>query len=296
MKIFRYNLFLTVACLTILSSSCVNAADNSYSVASLDSTFVSGVVKKQHELQSRFDSLENHISNMEEKVDSLNSSVIEMKDAKSSNLNLVFILLVVISLGLAVYIFIDNQKMKKKYIEIINKGDLQNSNSIKEIQESLNQLSNWLHTVQQSISTTKISNVQQENYLKQDNSIVTRSMPKQSTISAASQPASNQKINKYVDFTQDIDGKMKVLPRSISDQSNGKWFVISYNENSCEASYSINPESKQSMLSDLNTLRLSVEKFTNIVNPCDIEVVTPGHLIKKGNMWEVSEKLIIKLV
>ena len=183
-----------------------------------------------------------------------------------------------------------------KAIEIINKGDLQNSNSIKEIQESLNQLYNWLHTVQQSISTAKISNVQQENYLDQDNSIVTRSMPKQSTISAASQPASNQKINKYVDFAQDIDGKMKVLPRSISDQSNGKWFVISYNENSCEASYSINPESKQSMLSDLNTLRLSVEKFTNIVNPCDIEVVTPGHLIKKGNMWEVSEKLIIKLV
>ena len=295
MNIFRYKLFLFIVCLVFSVSSCINATDRC-SVVSSDTAMVCMDFRTQNELQSCLDSLENHISNMEEKVDSLNGSLIEMKDVKSSSLNLVFILLVVVSLSLAVYLFIDHQKTKKKYIEIINKGDLQNSNSIKEIQESLNQLSNWQHTVKQSISTANTSNVQHGNYLKQDNSIVPRSMPKQSVISSTSQPTSNQKIHKYVDFTQDIDGKMKVLPRSISDQSNGKWFVISYNENSCEASYSINPESKQSMLSDLNTLKLCVEKFTNIANPCDIEVVTSGHLVKKGNMWEVSKKLIIKLV
>ena len=101
------------------------------------------------------------------------------------------------------------------------------------------------------------------------------------------------KLHRFANFMID-NGRISTLERTISDDSSDKLFAIDYEEGSNVATYTINPDSKTAILSDIQTFQNYVEKFSITGNPTDILVKKEGRLNKVGKQWVVIEKLVVE--
>lgn len=101
------------------------------------------------------------------------------------------------------------------------------------------------------------------------------------------------KLHRFTNFMID-NGRISTQERTITDESTDKLFAIDYEEGANVATYTINPECKTSILSDIQTFQNYVEKFSIIGAPTDVEVKKVGFLRKVGKQWIVTEKLIVE--
>lgn len=100
-------------------------------------------------------------------------------------------------------------------------------------------------------------------------------------------------LHRFANFMVD-NGRISTLERTISDDSRDKLFVIDYKEGAEVATYTINPECKALILSDIQTFQNYVAKFNIVGNPTDVVVKKAGRLNKVGKQWVVTEKLIVE--
>lgn len=95
----------------------------------------------------------------------------------------------------------------------------------------------------------------------------------------------------------DSEGVLRIADRSLSNVSSpSKWFVISYQEGSSTATYTINLDAMGEILQDLQTFQLFTAPFTlsNAALPTHVSVAHEGvlHRVEKG--WVVKKRLVVK--
>lgn len=150
---------------------------------------------------------------------------------------------------------------------------------------------NHNHATNKAASSTACSdeakscNVVVTTHVKRESSVRTQPIKKQEKRKA--------KLHRFTNFMID-NGRISTQERTITDESTDKLFAIDYEEGANVATYTINPESKASILSDIQTFQNYVEKFSIIGPPTDVEVKKVGFLKKVGSLWVVTEKLIVE--
>lgn len=95
----------------------------------------------------------------------------------------------------------------------------------------------------------------------------------------------------------DSEGVLRIADRSLSVvSSSSKWFVISYQEGSSAATYTINPDAMGEILQDLQTFQFFTEPFTltSSTLPTHISVTHEGTLQRVERGWIVKKRLKVK--
>lgn len=95
----------------------------------------------------------------------------------------------------------------------------------------------------------------------------------------------------------DSEGVLRIADRSLSVvSSSSKWFVISHQEGSSAATYTINPDAMGEILQDLQTFQFFTEPFTltSSTLPTHISVTHEGTLQRVERGWIVKKRLKVK--
>lgn len=174
----------------------------------------------------------------------------------------------------------------KKIIEI---GDM-----LSTVKQELGNLQNVNENLKKTVA---LINKYNEPIMGSDIHVVTTQEENDSSIhsSKPTVPKKSAEIVRYAMFCQGTSGDFTIPVRAINENPMGQWFEITFTEDGNCGTYTINPICKSEILNDLTSFRNYVENFNIISAPRDIQVIDPGKLVKKGNVWEISAKMIIKL-
>lgn len=113
------------------------------------------------------------------------------------------------------------------------------------------------------------------------------------TPSVKKQERRKAKLHRFTNFMID-NGRISTQERTITADSTDKMFAIDYEEGADVATYTINPECKSAILSDIQTFQNYVEKFSIMGVPTDVVAKKEGFLKKVSKQWVVTEKLIVE--
>lgn len=214
-----------------------------------------------------------------------------------------YILFLILAAGVG-YLFYSRKLLEynPKTIETLKQGLKDQSKKNLEIDGLLSTVKQELSDLQSENETLKktITSLNRYNESVFDRKTQTVTVPKDKdsiTLSASKSVDSKKAVEiiRYAMFYQGTSGNFTIPARAIKENSQGQWFVISFIEGDGCGTYTINPGCKSEMLNDLTSFRMYVENFNTIPAPKDIQVVTPGKLVKKENVWEISEKMTIQL-
>ena len=109
--------------------------------------------------------------------------------------------------------------------------------------------------------------------------------------------ASKQVVNnvKYADFYMDNNVPV-VENRDLSDDNQAGSFMITMNENASTATYTLNVEKINSIMQDVAIIADYVDNLQGSYDAKSIKAIDNGILVKKGNKWEISKKMKVKLI
>ena len=112
----------------------------------------------------------------------------------------------------------------------------------------------------------------------------------QSETQVPDSPHQNAKIVRYASIQEDAQGGLKIAERVMNDDIS-KMFMVEMADGDTTATYTFNPRSEASILSDLQTFKNFTEPFTISGTPRKVVEVKKGLLEKNGKFWLVKSKL-----
>lgn len=234
---------------------------------------------------NHLDSIENAVRQQGEK----------MENQSSSDVPWWLIVLTILNTFGVAYLFVlknRNERRNKRSGTSSSDSNMATSDDVKQnhhektaISQNHNQATNKVVSSATYHNDAKSRNVVVTTYGKGGSSVRTQPVKKQERRKA--------KLHRFTNFMID-NGRISTQERTITNDSTDKLFAIDYEEGANVATYTINPECKAAILSDIQTFQNYVEKFSIMGTPTDVVVMSVGSLEKVGKQWVVTEKLIVE--
>lgn len=200
------------------------------------------------------------------------------KDEDGNHVPFVPILLFVLIVCMALYMYKENRKLKRAIVNLKKSTSKLNANN-KTVNEKLEQLSQEATLLKRMVFTSsKVVEPQSTVLSKKETSRPNRPPMKRTA---------------YATIKID-NGRLMINHRSITDDPAGKMFQLSIIEGRDEGTYVINPNMIREALANLNTLNDYADFKRPDKKPIGIVTSTAGIIKKEDLDWAVIKKLTIE--
>lgn len=226
--------------------------------------------------QNDISQLQDSVSKLQYNVDNLTASVSQMQS--DTNTSLWGILLMVMLFAVLVYLYLWMTRIESRFRDLQKNLNGKKTSVIQPVSQ-----------IGDTSSEREINIQEQSSSLPQ--SSVNESLPTQQN--GYLQPIRNQsqrKTVKYASIQEVAGGGLKIAERVMNDDTS-KMFMVEMAEGDTTATYTFNPQSEASILSDLQTFKNFTEPFAISGTPRKVVEVKKGQLEKNGKFWLVKSKL-----
>lgn len=293
LTVFRSVLLAALIGATDAPGNVVNPGEGTPKKDNPNVEVVTQAVKKSQQAEAA-PQMQAQIEAMQEQLDDLYSDVRKAKRRSG------ILFVVVIALGAAGYVFINNLKKSQE------ERDVEQDRKLKELAKKLNKtLEDTSSALDRKVKDLQDDNARMAAQQKQQASAnnaqkTNQSDPSSHTAGNSSsndnkvkqQPAQQPKsVVKYF-MLNEIGGRLLARERNLKDDP-VSWFRMEINGN--RATYDINRKMLGEILSDMATLRICTKDFESKSGARDIVTQKQGTMEKTGTDWIVTEKLAIKL-